>query len=325
MKLPKFEYVEPKDIKEASSILSKEAGARILAGGTDLLVNMKHRVEVPAVVVNLKKIPGLDFVRVEEGRIRIGALTPLKRVYNTPYVAEKAPGLASAASSVGSYHHQIMGTMGGNICQQNRCKYFNQSRWWRSARELCFKAGGEFCHVVKKKDCCYSSYCGDVAPALLVMNAKASLESQEGPREVDVEALFTGDGKRPLNLMKGEILTEIIIPGEAAEGLSMYRKFSHRQSIDFPIVGVSLWHSGDRREFRFAMTAVDRRPIRARKAEEILNGTDLKEESLEKALHLALEEAKPVNTSLYPSSYKRKLIGVLLGSMMNQVMGRKTL
>ena len=321
MRLPKFEYVEPKDLKEASSILSKEVGARILAGGTDLLVNMKHRVETPAVIVNLKKIPELSFIRTENGVVRIGALTSLKKIYNHPYIAEKLPGLASAASSVGSYHHQTMGTIGGNLCQQNRCKYFNQSRWWRSSRELCFKAGGELCHVVKKKSICYSSYCGDIAPALLVMNAKALLESKEGRREVDLESLFTGDGKRPLSFMRGEILTEIRIPKEAQEGLSMYMKFANRESIDFPIVGASLWASPDRKNIRLAFTAVDRKPLRAKKAEQSLRG-GFHEESLEEAVRLVLEEVKPVNTSLYSSSYKREVMGFLVKSMITKVMGR---
>jgi len=321
VRLPKFEYVEPKDLKEASSILSKEVGARILAGGTDLLVNMKHRVETPAVIVNLKKIPELSFIRTENGVVRIGALTSLKKIYNHPYIAEKLPGLASAASSVGSYHHQTMGTIGGNLCQQNRCKYFNQSRWWRSSRELCFKAGGELCHVVKKKSICYSSYCGDIAPALLVMNAKALLESKEGRREVDLESLFTGDGKRPLSFMRGEILTEIRIPKEAHEGFSMYTKFANRESLDFPIVGASLWASPDRKNIRLAFTAVDRKPLRAKKAEQSLRG-GFHEESLEEAVRLVLEEVKPVNTSLYSSSYKREVMGFLVKSMITKVMGR---
>ncbi|NTV42428.1 MAG: hypothetical protein HGA63_03920 [Syntrophobacteraceae bacterium] len=321
MRLPKFEYAEPKSIEEASSILSKEDGAKILAGGTDLLVNMKHRVETPAVIMSLKKIPDLSFVRPEDGGIRIGAMTSLKSVYSHPTIAEKLPGLALAASSVGSYHHQVMGTIGGNLCQQNRCKYFNQSRWWRSSRALCFKAGGELCHVVKKKNICFSSYCGDVAPSLLVMNAKALLESKEGKREVEVESLFTRDGKSPLGLRRGEILTEIRVPRESQEGFSTYMKFANRESIDFPIVGASLWASPDTKTVRLAFTAVDRKPLRARKAEERLSG-GLQKSALEEAARLVLEEAKPVNTSLYPASHKRDVMGLLLESMITKLLGR---
>ena len=186
MRLQKFEYFEPKEIEEAVEILQDQPSARILAGGTDLLINMKHRIESPPVIVNIKRIQGLDFIREENGDIRIGALTRLKRIYTDPMTMEKLPGLAWSASSVGSYHHQVMGTLAGNICQQNRCKYFNQSQMWRTAKPLCFKAGGEICHVVNKKGICYSSYCGDLAPVLLVMNAKIILIGKAGPREISM-------------------------------------------------------------------------------------------------------------------------------------------
>jgi CO/xanthine dehydrogenase FAD-binding subunit len=128
VRLPKFEYFEPLDLKEAISILQSDPSARVLAGGTDLLVNMKHRVECAQAVVNLKGIGGLDYIKQDNGAVRIGALTNLKRLYMTPMIVENLPGLAEAAQAVGSYHHQAMGSLAGNICQQNRCKFFNQSR-----------------------------------------------------------------------------------------------------------------------------------------------------------------------------------------------------
>ena len=158
MRLPKFDYKQPRTIHEACAILVDLPSAKVLAGGTDLLVNMKNRVENPPVIVSLKDLSDLKHVSKANGTLRIGALTPLKRVYSDPYVAQKFPALASAASSVGSYHHQVMGTIGGNLCQQTRCKFLNQSKWWRSFRALCFKAGGEMCHVAKKERVCYSTY-----------------------------------------------------------------------------------------------------------------------------------------------------------------------
>lgn len=322
MRLPKFEYQEPKDFQEACEILNKEPGARVLAGGTDLLVNMKHRVEQPSVIVNIKKVPGFNAIRITDGLVRIGALTPLKKIFNHPYIAENLPALACAASSVGAFHHQTMGTIGGNLCQQNRCKYYNQSLQWRASRDTCFKAGGSTCYVVGKQNQCWSSYCGDTAPALMVLNARAVLESKGGSREVEVENLFSGEGKNPLHLAPGEILTEILIPQEAAKGSSVYKKMANRESIDFPIVGASLWVSPDKGEFRIAYTAVDRKPLRATRAEQALKEGSLNQQTVEEAQRLAPEEARPVNNSLYPSSYKRRLMGILLGSMVTQCMGR---
>jgi 4-hydroxybenzoyl-CoA reductase subunit beta len=322
VKLPKFDYVQPKNLKEASSMLLDDPRATILAGGTDLLVNMKHRVEMPSLIVNIKGISDLDFIETKNGAIRIGALASLKKVYTNPRIGGKLHALGLAASSVGSYHHQSMGTIGGNVCQQNRCKYFNQSQWWRSSRAPCFKAGGEICHVLNKKGKCYSSYCGDVAPALLVLNAKVALESKTNKREISLDSLFSGDGKTPLNLERGEILSEIIVHDEATDGFSTYVKFANRESIDFPIVGIALWVSMEGKEVRVSFTGVDRRPVRARNVEDFLRGKELNEETLEQAVDLSSKVAKPVKTSLYSPSFKRKMLGRLLRSGLPEVVRR---
>jgi len=315
--------MEPKSIKEASTILLDEPGAKILAGGTDILPNMKHKVELPSVVVNIKKIPELDFIRKDNGVTRIGPLTSLKKIYQNESVKAGLPALASAASSVGSYHHQNMGTIGGNICQQNRCKYFNQSQWWRSARPLCVKAGGEICHVVNREEICYSAYSGDMAPALLALNARIILESKEDSREIPLETFFSGDGKAPLNFKRGEILTEIIVPEGSSRGFSSYLKFANRESIDFPIVGTAFWASTGEKEYRVAFTAVDRRPLRGRDVENFLNGKDLSDEVREEAVSIASKAATPVKTSVYSPSYKRNIMGRLLRVAIDEVMRRE--
>lgn len=323
MRLPKFLYKEPSTIEEASSILLQEPAAKILAGGTDLLVNMKHRVEEPPVVINIKKIPGLNFIEEENGEVRIGALTPLKTLSASGLIVQKLPALAVAASSVGSYHHQTMGTLGGNLCQQNRCKYFNQSRWWRSARPTCFKAGGEICHVMKRKEVCHASYCGDVAPALLALDAQVRLGSKTGDRQIPFSDLFSGDGKNPLLRDKHEILTEVIIPREASLGLSSYIKFANRESIDFPIVGGAFWASPETRTYRLAFTAVERKPVRGEKAEAFLNGKALDPEVVEEAMVLASKAAVPVRNSIHDPAYKRTVMKLLLKQLVKQTTGRR--
>ena len=324
MRLPKFEYFEPPNIKEAVSILQNEPDAKILAGGTDLLVNMKHRIECPSVLVNIKCLSDLNYVRQNNGDIRIGALTPLKKLYSTSLVMEKMPGIAQAASSVGSYHHQVMGTLAGNICQQNRCKFFNQSQWWRSSRPTCYKAGGEICHVVNKKETCYSTYCGDMAPVLLVMNARISAAGSGGSREFPLQELFSDDGKAPLSLNQGEILTEIIIPAESVDGISIYKKFANRDSIDFPIVGAALWVSEEKKKYRVAYTAVDRKPLRAQQVEAFLKGKKPDQITIKKASDLAAREAKPFKTSLYSPSHKKRMMGLLFQRAVNEAIRRSS-
>ncbi len=322
MRLPKFDYFEPKDINEAVSILQNEPAARILAGGTDLLVNMKHRVECPPVVVNIKRLADLNYIRQDNGDIRIGALTPLKEIYMTAPVKDNLPGLAQAASAVGSYHHQVMGTFGGNICQQNRCKFFNQSQWWRRSRPTCFKAGGEICHVVNKKEICYSTYCGDLAPALLALNAAIRVAGSGGEREISLKEFFTGNGIAPLNLDGAEILTEIVIPRVSTKGVLIYMKFANRASIDFPIVGTAFWAATDQNKYRVAFTAVDRKPLRALNIEACLQDKELNDENITEACDLAAKEAKPVKTSVYSASHKRKMMGLLLRSAAEKTQSR---
>ena len=216
-----------------------------------------------------------------------------------------------------------MGTIGGNICQQNRCKYFNQSKWWRSARPLCVKAGGEICHVVNKEGICYSAYSGDVAPALLVLDAVIIVQSKGNSREIPLDSLFSGNGKVPLNLEEGEILTEIIIPGESYEGFSSYSKLANRESIDFPIVGTAFWASRDKKEYRVAFTAVDRKPLRGRAVERFLTGKDLSEKVRDEAVSMASKEATPVKTSVYSPAYRRNIMGQLLRVAIDDVMRRE--
>jgi 4-hydroxybenzoyl-CoA reductase subunit beta len=324
VRLPKFEYFEPEDLQAAVAILQKEPAAKILAGGTDLLANMKHRVECPPVLVNIKRIADLDYIRQDNGDIRIGALTPLKRLQADTFVADNFSGLAQAAAAVGSYHHQVMGTLAGNICQQNRCMYFNQSKWWRSSRPTCYKAGGEICHVVNKKEVCYSAYSGDMAPALMVINARIVLEGPDGSKEMAIEDFFSGDGKAPLVKAPAEILREIIIPKAQATGISSYIKFANRDSIDFPIVGTALWASENEKQYRLAFTAVDRKPVRGKAAEDFLNGKELNEENVKAASDLAAKSAKPVKTSVYAPSHKRRMMKLLLQTAVNEAKRRSS-
>jgi CO/xanthine dehydrogenase FAD-binding subunit len=152
----------------------------------------------------------------------------------------------------------------------------------------------------------------------MVLNAQVILESKGKAREVPLERFFSGDGKTPLVLKKGEILTEVTIPEEAMKGFSTYIKFSNRESIDFPIVGHAFWASTEGEAYRVSFTAVDRRPLRAKNIEGVLRGRDLNEEVVEEASGLAAEEAKPVKNSVYSPSYKRRMMGILLRCSMNE-------
>lgn len=309
MHLPTFTHRQPADLGGVVAALTETPGAKVLAGGTDLLVNMKHRIEMPETLVSLKKVADLKGISREGDTTVIGAATTLKEIRRNAELERKYPALVQAAMSVGSYRHQAMGTLGGNLCQNTRCRFFNQSWQWRQARSLCFKVGGEDCHVIGRKHTCFSTYSGDVAPALLVLDASLRLTGPDGPREVPLAELYSGQGQVPLTLGRGEFVTAVVIPGVAARGKSRYEKFSLRGSIDFPIVGAAVWRGEG--SVRVAYTGVDRAPVRALEVEAELAGQELTDASLKRGAALAHKAAKIAPTSIHPVSFKRELMGAL--------------
>jgi len=321
MMLPKFAYREPETIQAASALLASVSDARILSGGTDLLVNMKNGFVTPSAVINLKRIPGLNAIRFDKDGLNIGPLATLKSLYTNPELTAKLPGLAAAAASVGSYHHQVMGTVGGNLCQENRCFFLNQSHWWRSSRPACLKTGGDICHVVKNSTSCFACYHGDLAPVLMVLEAEVHLTGGCGVRSCLVEKLFSGQGQIPLTLQPGEIVSGITIPGKSMTGRCGYHKLSDRGSIDFPIIGAAFWASGEDRTYRICLTAVDRKPVRAEHAEAFLAGRDLDEGVIRQAAALAAKAAHPVSNTAYSPAYKKLVLQQALARVMRQVMG----
>ncbi len=322
MRLPKFEYLEPRSVKEASEAFAADPkGSFLLAGGTDLLVNMKHRVIQPTRVINLKSIPKLVYISPNRDGLRIGALTTLHDLTNSPLVRDKYPSLCQAAQGVGAYSHQVMGTVGGNLCQGNRCRFYNQSIFWRSARALCYKAGGDVCHVVKKTRECHSTYCGDMAPLLIALNAEIKSTGPEGERSFPLKKLYTGDAKKPLSLRKGEILKEVLIPPPS--GKTFYLKWRLRDSLEFPIISVATNLEGDGeggiKKARVIFSGVAPGPVEAVEAEKILKGAALDDQMIEKVANQAIKEISPMRTSIHSPAYKRKMAGILLKQAMEKI------
>lgn len=323
MRLPQFEYLEPKSIKEASQAFAADPkGSVLLAGGTDLLVNMKHRIIQPTRVINLKSIPKLAYISGKRDGLRIGALTTLHDLATSPLVREKYPSLSRAAQEVGAYSHQVMGTIGGNLCQGNRCRFYNQSIFWRGARALCYKAGGDVCHVVRKTRECHSTYCGDMAPVLIALNAEIRSIGPEGERSFPLKKLYTGDGKKPLSLRKGGILKEVFLPPPS--GRTIYLKWRLRDSLEFPIVSVAtnLEADGKRevKKARIIFSSVGPGPAEAVEAEKMLKGAALDDQMIEKVAHQAIKEISPMRTSIHSPAYKRKMAGILLQQGLKEIM-----
>ncbi len=327
MRLPKFVYVEPKTLREAIQALSKDPkGSVLLAGGTDLLVNMKHHVIQPKQVINLKSIPKLAYIIDGKEGVKIGPLTRLHDLALSPVIREKYSCLSQAAESVGAYAHQVMGTLAGNLCQGNRCRYYNQSIVWRGARPPCYKAGGKVCYVVpaqsgkdRSQPKCYSTYCGDMAPVLIALDSRILLIGPQGERILPLRKLYAQDGKRPLSLKNGEILREILLPPPA--GKTLYLKWRLRGAIEFPVVSLALrMDQGEKRTIRkvkIVLSGVGSGPVEAPEAERMLRGATLARECIERATSQVSKEISPVRTSIASPAYKRKMAGVLLAEALN--------
>jgi 4-hydroxybenzoyl-CoA reductase subunit beta len=316
MQLPYFDHLEPKSLEKALELLAEHGDkAKVIAGGTELLVSMKQGLLGPAYLVNLKSIPELDFVAEDANGLRIGSLTRLGTLIRSPAVRERFPLLVDAASAVAAPPLQEMGTVAGNLCQNTRCFYYNQSRFWRQVRGTCYKTGGDGCHVVPGGNRCFATYQGDLAPALIVLGATITLARKGDERTIPVEELYTGKGKRPLALEAGEIVTEVGLPASRPGTGADYQKLRQRGAMDYPLVGVAaaIAKNGSDKcaRAKVALTGVGRGPVDVQAAGELLEGRKVDEEMLSRVADAASESARPVNNVGSDAAYRRKMVRVL--------------
>lgn len=239
MHLPRFEYRRPPTLAAVLEELQQGGpGTHLLAGGTDLLIRMKQRVVTPALVIDLGAVKDLNTIRGNaQTGLYLGAMIPLYQL-----VAEAGqrgyPVLAQAALAVASTPLRNQATIGGNLLQDSRCWYYNQSAPWKQSRPACYKAGGEICYVVKQKQECYAVYRGDLAPVLVALQASVILAGPRGERTIPLAEIFSGKADRPHNLADGEVLVGVEVP-PAAGIKGEYLKLAHRQAVDFPLAAVA--------------------------------------------------------------------------------------
>ena len=290
MRLPWFEHRAPASVQEAARILAGEGpDAMLIAGGTDLLPNMKRRQMAPKILVSLRHIPELK----KNGSV-LGAGTTLTEIVRN---TELPLGLRQAAHQVATVHLRNMGTIGGNLCLDTRCNYYNQNYEWRKAIDFCLKKDGDICWVATASKRCVAASSTDCAPALMALSARVKLVSSAGEREVALEDLYNNDGIDYLKRRPDEILTEIHIPSGFK---STYWKLRRRGAFDFPVLGVgaAVRFSGDVvDEARIALGAVASRPFLVDKANAFLKGKPLTDEVIDEASRLVASRAKPMDNA----------------------------
>ena len=308
MSLPDFKYMKPKSFDELLSHLIKYGNdASILAGGTDLIPRIKMGLKRPKLIISLSGIDGFAYMQQTDKTFRIGALTTIYELQHHPVIIENYPALYEAALLTASENIRLKATLGGNIMQDTRCIYYNQSREWRVSFKPCYKNGGDHCNAVNGGKRCFATYCGDLSPALISLGASVCLMNKDGDREVPLENIFTGDGMNPFSIHRGELLKEVIIPFSRTVG--GYKKLRIRSSIDYPLASVAL--SSDQKEKgRFVVGAIGPRPLTY-------------EFSSYKALRplaeKAYEDATPAaNMSLSPL-YRKRMIRVFAGDLLRSI------
>lgn len=319
LRLPTFEVARPTSVAQAVALLAEHGPrAMVLAGGTDLVPNLKHKLFEPELVVAIGQIAELHGIRAEEDAWVIGACTTLREVAESEALAAVAPALVQAVSLVAGPQLRNMGTLGGNVLLDTRCQWYNQTYFWRQALGFCLKKDGTACHVVEGGSRCVAAASNDSAPALMTLDAELVIEGPEGRRTVRLEDFWLSDGIYNKKLGVGELLVELRIPATPRGHLGAYGKLRERGSIDFPLLGVAArLDLGEDREVRRAdlvLTALQARPVRVRKAPELLVGTTPGTSGFEQAVSevgaAAHKQCRPLANIPGDESYRHAMVPV---------------
>jgi len=300
MRLPKFSYHEPTSLEELLSIKQElKQDCLLLAGGTDLVPMLKRRNRTAPHVLNIKRIPELKSISYgEEKGLQIGCTVTLREVIDHPVVSKKYPILAQAAGGVGFNQLRNMATLGGNVCLDNKCSYFNQSAFWWKSRPGCFKRGGDRCYVVKGGKECFSLSAADTVSALMVLDAELIIQGAKDERRVPITDFYTGKGQKPHDLREDELVSAILIPPEDRGWKQGFLKKSARGSVDFAIASLSVRLKMAGRlveDARIALNGVSTKPVRPAEAENYLKGKKISDETAANAAETALKEIKPLS------------------------------
>jgi 4-hydroxybenzoyl-CoA reductase subunit beta len=315
--LPSFKLLRPKTVEEVTELMAKYDGqVRVIAGGTDLLPSMKQKLFTPPYVLDLRGVSELRGIRNRAGEgIEIGALTSLSTVEHSPIIRRDFPVLYEAVKTVASPVLRNMGTIGGNLCLDTRCLWYNQSLLWRKSCGFCLKKDGDLCHVAPGGKFCWAAFSGDTPPALLCLGAEIEIVGPGGVRRTPLSEFYVNDGIARLHLATNEIVTRVYLLESSAGWRGSYQKLRVRGSIDYPLAGVAVAlkmepRSGRVEDARVAITAVNPAPFLVKDVDAHLVGVVPTKESAERIGDLAASTAKPLTTSALTPEYRREMVRV---------------
>jgi len=325
MRLPLFAFRAPRSLDEATRILHGEGpDAMLIAGGTDLLPNMKRRQQVPRTLLSLRGIDTLHTARFTDTTTQLGACLTLSEIATDSRFRNGATALAQAAAQVATPHIRNMATLGGNLCLDTRCNYYDQNYEWRKAINFCLKKDGETCWVAPSSPKCMAVSSTDTAPALMALGARIRLVSHAGEREIPVSDLYNNDGMHYLRRKPDEILSEVLL--DSLHGWrSTYWKLRRRGSFDFPVLSVAaagrIAHGNVIEEARMVIGSAASRPLIAEEAAKFLCGRPLADEVIGEAAALAARIAKPLDNTDFDMSWRKKVTAEFVTYALRELRG----
>lgn len=311
--LPPFTYLAPRSIDEAVQLRAQYGSdGMFVAGGTDVLPNMKRRQVTPNVLIGLNGITELRGISNGEG-VTLRAGTTLHQVAISPVLQSQYPALAAAAKLVATPQLRAMGTLGGNLCLDTRCNFYDQEFWWRNALGFCLKKDGDTCAVAPGSPRCWAVSSTDCAPVVIALNGRVRLVSARGERVIAANDLYRDDGILYLGKAREELVTEILLP--PADGTkSMYLKLRRRDAFDFPILGVAaalrFASNGEIEYARIVLGGVGSQPLECVESARVLLGQKLSREAIDAAAEAAWKPARPLDNTDSTHSYRKKMTRV---------------
>jgi len=320
--MPVFEVKRPTTMADAATLLAA-SGTRVIAGGTDLVPNLRRGLERPATLVDVTGIGALGTLSLDAKPRIIGAGVTLATIAGDARIVQEYPALGQAAKAVAGPAHRNAATLGGNLCADTRCVFYNQSEWWRAANRYCLKRGGDTCHVAPQGARCHAAFSGDVAPALIALDASVEVLSTNGARRVPLADLYRDDGAAHLSLVPGEMVVAVHLPPAVPGGASRYRKARVRGGMDFPLAGVAIaivMDAGRIAQLRIALTGTNSHPLLLAGTESLI-GRPVDAEALRVVGKLVAKQVSPMRTTATASNYRRQVASVLAQRLLRELAG----
>jgi 4-hydroxybenzoyl-CoA reductase subunit beta len=305
-RLPEIRLVQPTSVDAAIAAFGAHAGARYVAGGTDLLVNMRRGIVQTECLIDLSAVEGVSEISVGAAGAKIGAGVKIAALASHPAIAALYPAVAQAAAAIAGPGHRNVATLGGNLCLDTRCVYYNQSEWWRKANAYCLKNRGDVCHVAPQGKRCHAAFSGDLAPVLIALGAEVDIAGAAGKRSMPLADLYVEDGRAHLALGAGELVVGVRLPPHPP--LSAYEKVRVRGAIDYPLAGIAValgMADGAIASLRIALTGTNSRPFLLEGLGSFADRT-VDDQALREIDKLVQHQVQPMRTTLAAANYRRR-------------------